>query len=122
MIRQSVGPFMEMQLQGLNDLQAWVVLTTGYMPALFMLVMPMMLSTIIGAAPFVGEKERQTLEALIFTPARNGEFFLGKVLAGVVPSVALAWVCLPGRSVRCCPSVWEYPWHQVQRSGWQMRV
>ncbi|MCL4560205.1 MAG: ABC transporter permease subunit [Chloroflexi bacterium] len=81
-----------------------------------------MLSTIIGAVSFVGEKERKTLEALIYTPARDSELFLGKVLAGVVPSVALAWVCLPGRSVGCCPSVWEYPGHSVQRSGWQMRV
>jgi ABC-type Na+ efflux pump permease subunit len=50
-----------------------------------------MLSTIIGAESFVGEKERKTLEALIYTPASDAELFLGKVMASLVPAVLLTW-------------------------------
>lgn len=40
---------------------------------------------------FVGEKERKTIEALVYTPASDAELFVGKVLASVLPSIALAW-------------------------------
>jgi ABC-type Na+ efflux pump permease subunit len=50
-----------------------------------------MLSTIVGAESFVGERERKTIEALIYTPASDGELFLAKVLAAVVPAVVLSW-------------------------------
>ena len=86
-----VAPFLGDRLAGLTDSQAWVVLTTGYMLAPFLLIMPLMLSSIVGAESFVGEKERKTLEALIYTPASDGELFLGKVLASVVPAVLLTW-------------------------------
>jgi ABC-2 type transport system permease protein len=87
-----VAPFMGDRLAGLDSNQTWVVLTTGYMLAPFLLIMPLMLATIIGAESFVGEKERKTLEALIYTPARDSELFLGKVLASVLPAVGLAWI------------------------------
>ncbi len=91
-IRDFVSPFLGQQLVGLNDDQFWVVATTGYMLAPFLLMMPLMLSTIIGAESFVGEKERKTLEALIYTPASDGELFVGKMLASVLPAIGLAWV------------------------------
>lgn len=40
----------------------------------------------------MGEKERKTIEALIYTPASDVELFLGKVLASIVPAIALAWL------------------------------
>ena len=87
-----VTPFMGDRLAGLNSDQAWVVLITGYMLAPFLLIMPLMLSTIIGAESFVGEKERKTLEALIYTPTRDSELFLGKMLASILPAIVLAWI------------------------------
>lgn len=90
-IKEFVMPFLGEQLKGLNDDQFWVVLTTGYMLAPFLLMMPLMLSTIIGAESFVGEKERKTLEALIYSPATDAELFVGKVLACVVPAIGLGW-------------------------------
>ncbi len=91
MMRQNV-PALAAELNGLNERQLWVVLMTGYLLAPFFLIMPLMFSTIVGAESFAGEKERKTLEALIYTPATDGELFLGKVLASVVPAVALAWL------------------------------
>jgi ABC-2 type transport system permease protein len=91
-IKAFVAPFLGDRLAGLNDQQFWVVLTTGYMLAPFLLIMPLMLSTIIGAESFVGERERKTLEALIYTPVPDAELFLGKVLACVLPAIALGWI------------------------------
>ena len=85
-------PELASRLAGLDELQTWVVLMTGYLFAPFMLVMPLMLSTIVGAESFVGEKERKTIEALIYTPATDGELFVGKMLASVAPAVAVAWL------------------------------
>lgn len=86
------APFMGDRLAGLSSGQAWIVLITGYMLAPFLLIMPLMLSTIIGAESFVGEKERKTLEALIYTPTRDSELFLGKMLASILPAILLAWI------------------------------
>ena len=85
-------PSLADQLVGLNELQSWVVLTTGSMLAPFFLIMPLMFASIVGAESFAGEKERKTLEALIYTPATDTELFLGKVVASVVPAVLLAWL------------------------------
>lgn len=86
------APALAAELDGLNPQQTWIVLMTGYFLAPFFLIMPLMLSTIVGAESFVGEKERKTLEALVYTPASDAELFMGKVLASVLPAVALAWV------------------------------
>lgn len=92
-IKQYVTPFMGSALDGLSVKEAWITLTVGYMLAPFLLMMPLMLSSIIGAESFVGERERKTLEALIYTPATDAELFFAKVIASVVPAVLLAWVC-----------------------------
>ncbi len=92
-IKDYVTAFMGTRLDGLNNVQFFIVMITGYMLAPFMLIMPLMLSTIVGAESFVGERERKTLEALIYTPTTDTELFIGKVLASVVPSVVLTWLC-----------------------------
>jgi ABC-2 type transport system permease protein len=91
LMRQNI-PALATQLAGLDDRQVWVVLMTGYFLAPFILIMPLMLSTTVGAESFVGEKERKTIEALVYTPASDAELFVGKVLASVLPSVALTWL------------------------------
>lgn len=85
-------PALAAELDGLTEQQVWVVLMTGYLLAPMILMMPLMFSTIVGAESFVGEKERKTIEALIHTPASDGELFLGKTLASVLPAVVLAWL------------------------------
>jgi ABC-2 type transport system permease protein len=91
-ITEYVGPFIGGRLDGFSPVRGFVVLLTGYMFAPFLLVMPLMLSTILGAESFVGERERKTLEALIYTPAKDSELFVGKVLASVIPAILLSWV------------------------------
>jgi ABC-type transport system involved in multi-copper enzyme maturation permease subunit len=83
---------MSRELPGLNEAQRWVVFSTGFVSAPMLLLLPLMFSSIAGADSFVGERERKTLEALLYTPATDGELFLGKVIASVVPALLLTWL------------------------------
>jgi len=79
-------------LANLSPEQLPIVLILGYLIAPLFLVLPLMLSCIIAAEAFVGEKERKTLEALLYTPATDGELFLGKALAALIPGIVYTWV------------------------------
>lgn len=92
MMRGKMPPTLAAELAGLNGLQTWIVLMTGFMLAPMFLILPLMLSSMVGADSFAGEKERKTLEALLYTPASDGELFLAKVLASVVPAIVFAWL------------------------------
>ncbi len=59
----------------------------------FFLIVPVMFSTVIAANSFAGEKERRTLEGLLYTPLTDGELVLGKIAASFLPAVGFAWVC-----------------------------
>lgn len=63
-----------------------------YFFAPFFLIIPVMVASIIASSSFVGEKERRTLEGLLYTPLSNRELVLGKVLASFIPAVVLSWV------------------------------
>jgi ABC-type Na+ efflux pump permease subunit len=39
----------------------------------------------------VGEKERKTLETLLYTPVTNREFLVAKLLGAFVPAVLVSW-------------------------------
>lgn len=66
---------------------------TVYLFAAFFLIIPTMMATILAANSFAGEKERHTLEGLLYTPASDSELVLGKMLGAVVPSVVFSWIC-----------------------------
>jgi ABC-type Na+ efflux pump permease subunit len=50
------------------------------------LIIPIMVASTIAAGSFVGEKERKTLEALLYTPTTDTELFVGKLLASWIPA------------------------------------
>ncbi|NLX49938.1 MAG: ABC transporter permease subunit [Methanospirillum sp.] len=93
-----LGPFEQLTRllpPGQQDLpigSRMVVLMLGYFLAPLFLIIPLMVSSIVGAESFVGEKERGTLEGLLFLPATDLELYAGKVLAGFVPAVAAAFL------------------------------
>jgi len=62
----------------------------GYFFAPMFLVMPLMVSSIVAAESFAGEKERKTLEGLLYSPATDAELFTGKVLAALLPAVGFS--------------------------------
>ena len=66
----------------------YVFLNYTIMP--LFLIIPLMVSVIIAAHSVAGEKEKQSLETLLYTPLSNKEFVLGKVLSAFFPAVALS--------------------------------
>jgi len=66
-------------------------LTHGHL-LLYMLAIPVLVPGAIAAASIVGERQQGTLEPVLTSPIRREEFLLGKALAVLAPSVAIAYV------------------------------
>lgn len=63
---------------------------TGYALAVFLfapvaVIVPLTISTAVGASTIVGERERGTAEFLAHSPASTTEIYLGKLIASLVP-------------------------------------
>lgn len=56
---------------------------------LFLLI-PVLSSSMIAANSFVGEKERKTLESLLFAPIEIKDLFVGKVLSAFIPTLIIS--------------------------------
>lgn len=82
----------QLLFDGLKLEQMFVIYMTSFMLAPLFLIMPLMFSSVVGADSFVGERERKTMEALLYTPTADVELFLGKVLAAFIPAVGLSWL------------------------------
>jgi len=91
-LQDLIPPQLIDELADLSPRQLPIVLILGYLMAPLFLILPLMLACIIAAEAFVGEKERKTLEALLYTPATDGELFVGKVLAALIPAIMYTWV------------------------------
>jgi ABC-type Na+ efflux pump permease subunit len=76
---------------GLTEEQTIVTLLLVYLFAPMYLIVPLMVASVIAADAFAGEKERRTLEALLYTPTTDVELLVGKLLVGFVPAMAVAW-------------------------------
>lgn len=83
---------MKAELEGLNGNQQMIVLMLGYLFAPLFLILPIMTASTIGTNSFVGEKERKTIEALLYTPATDRELFVGKMLAAILPALVITWL------------------------------
>lgn len=60
-------------------------------PALF-LIIPIMLSSMLGASSFVGEKEHKTMETLLYTPITMEQLLKAKILSIFIPSYVITLV------------------------------
>jgi ABC-2 type transport system permease protein len=56
-----------------------------------MLGIPALVPSVVAAYSVVGERQQGTLEPVLTTPVRREEFLLGKALAALVPSLAIAY-------------------------------
>ena len=59
---------------------------------LYMLLIPALLPSALASYSVVGEREQGTLEPVLITPIRSTEFLLGKALAVLLPTLAIAYV------------------------------
>jgi ABC-type transport system involved in multi-copper enzyme maturation permease subunit len=70
-----------------------IVLVNGFLLAPLFLIVPLMVSAVLAADTFAGEKERRTLETVLHLPVRDADLYLAKLLSAFAPAVAVAWVC-----------------------------
>ena len=67
-----------------------ILLIDGYLLAPMFLIVPLMVSAVMAADAFAGEKERKTMEHLLHLPATDTELFVAKVIGAFVPSMAVS--------------------------------
>lgn len=70
--------------------QQFIVFALVYMLAPMFLILPLMVSSVFAADSFAGEKERKTLEALLYTPTTDRELFTAKLLGAWMAAMAVA--------------------------------
>jgi ABC-2 type transport system permease protein len=76
-------------LSGYSDAQMFAVWMLVYLMAPMFLILPVMVASVIAADSFAGEKERKTLEALLYTPTSDTDLFLAKALTAWLPALAV---------------------------------
>ena len=81
---------MQQEMAGFTFSQKIIVFVLMYMLLPFFLIIPLMVATLVAADSFAGEKERKTLEALLYTPTTDRELFIAKILSGWLVSIAVA--------------------------------
>lgn len=89
---ENMPPSFQAELAGYDELQLVVVLFLVYLLAPMFLIVPLMVASVISADSFAGEKDRKTLEALLYTPTTDLELFVAKVLAAWLPAMAVSLV------------------------------
>lgn len=77
---------------GFSPEQTVVYAVVVYFMAPFFLLIPLMAASITASSSLVGEKERRTIEGLLYSPLSNRELVLAKVLGSVIPAVAITWI------------------------------
>jgi len=74
-------------------LPASVALELGHRHLLlYMLAVPILAPGILGGYSVAGERQQESLEPALTTPIRSDEFLLGKAIAALAPSVAIAYL------------------------------
>ena len=76
-------------LPTLTDQVLFIFLNYTFLP--FFMIVPIVISTVIAANAVVGEKERKTLETLLYTPVTSRELLVAKELAVFLPAMLIAY-------------------------------
>lgn len=69
-----------------------LLLVNGYLLAPLFLIVPLMVSAVLAADAFAGEKERRTLEGLLHLPIADRDLFVAKLLGAFGPALAVSWI------------------------------
>jgi len=82
-----------------------------FMAPMFLMI-PIVVATALATAAFVGEKERDTLEGLLFTPLTDRELIVGKIVVSWVPAVLVTWLstAIYALVVSVMARPWEHGW------------
>lgn len=75
-----------------NNAIIYAVLMYFFIP--FFLLIPVIVSTILSTSSFTGEREKKTIEGLLYTPITNKELMLGKILSSFLPAIIVTWISI----------------------------
>lgn len=67
------------------------LILNNIMPAFFLMI-PIMASSVMAASSFVGEKEKHTLETLLYSPLSLKQLFRSKILAALSVSMMVSFI------------------------------
>lgn len=98
---------MKAQFGQYTENQTMVVFTLVHAFAPMFLILPMMTASTIAAGSFAGEKERKTMEALLYTPTTDLELVTGKMLSAWIPAILVTLVGFVLYSVVVNVSAWQ---------------
>lgn len=118
------SPLVKSLVQPILDLperEQLVVLVLGYLLSPLLLVIPLMVSAVLAADAFAGEKERRTLETLLHLPITDRDLFVAKVLGAFVPAVVITWVSAILYTIICDVIAWPVM-HRPFLPFWQFAV
>jgi ABC-2 type transport system permease protein len=102
---------MQQEFARYTTVQKFIVFALEYLLLPFFLILPLMVASMIAADSFAGEKERKTLEALLYTPTTDRELLIGKMLSGWLAAIVVAL----GGFVIYAITVNAATWTQMQR-------
>jgi ABC-type Na+ efflux pump permease subunit len=80
------------ELAGHSMTQQMSIFMLVYGLAPMFLIIPLMVSSVLAADSFAGEKERKTLEALLYSPTSDQEIFMAKLLGPWSASVSIGFI------------------------------
>lgn len=69
-----------------------LTLVLGFLIAPLFLIVPLMVSAVLAADAFAGEKERRTMETLLHLPVSDRDLFVAKLLTAFLPAITVAWL------------------------------
>ena len=95
------------ELSGYTHDQQLTVFMLVYMLAPMFLILPVMVSSVLAADSFAGEKERKTLEALLYTPTTDRELFTAKLLGAWLTAVAVTLLSFVVYAVMANAAGWQ---------------
>jgi ABC-type Na+ efflux pump permease subunit len=75
---------------GNNNQQILIDLILNYILPLFFIMIPIMVSSVMASGSFVGEKEKKSLETLLYSPLQLKEIFSAKILASLLLSISVS--------------------------------
>ena len=67
-------------------------LLLNFILPVFFLIVPIMTASVMAASAFVGEKEKRTLETLLYCPLSVGQIFRAKVMASFLLSMLVSLI------------------------------
>jgi ABC-type Na+ efflux pump permease subunit len=77
-----------LELTEVTEQIVYIFLNYTFLP--FFMLVPVMSATLVAANAVVGEKERQTLETLLYSPTTSRELLVAKALAVFLPAAGVA--------------------------------